>query len=378
MGLTWTFWATPSLLTGLTAWAEAVVVIRTAPERSLNRRLALLLFLEGIVANLGSVSFLIQDPWTAQLFFSVLLAALATLPFQYPAFLAVAVDSPLVRPFRSRTAFGLLALCSAVAAAWLLASPNTFMGELYSPPWATWNFHFRPAGARLAQFLGLASLLGLVAALDGFRRSRPGTAARSRAKWFAIAFGIRDAYTGLTFVLYPVLRPIPVWGDFIYNPGWELALFFYVLLLAYGVLRWQLFDLDLKLKLALKRSTVGAVFGAAFFTGSYVLDRLIPVSGALLGFLVSAAVVLALRPVQRFAEGLADRVMGGVRDTPEYRRARKHQVYRAALEGAVADGVVTDRERDILVRLRQELGISEREAALAERNVRSAHLSPSS
>jgi hypothetical protein len=378
MGLTWTFWATPSLLTGLTAWAEAVVVIRTAPERSLNRRLALLLFLEGIVANLGSVSFLIQDPWTAQLFFSVLLAALATLPFQYPAFLAVAVDSPLVRPFRSRTAFGLLALCSAAAAAWLLASPNTFMGELYSPPWATWNFHFRPAGARLAQFLGLASLLGLVAALDGFRRSRPGTAARSRAKWFAIAFGIRDAYTGLTFVLYPVLRPIPVWGDFIYNPGWELALFFYVLLLAYGVLRWQLFDLDLKLKLALKRSTVGAVFGAAFFTGSYVLDRLIPVSGALLGFLVSAAVVLALRPVQRFAEGLADRVMGGVRDTPEYRRARKHQVYRAALEGAVADGVVTDRERDILVRLRQELGISEREAALAERNVRSAHLSPSS
>lgn len=369
MGLTWTLWRVPAFLAGLTAWAEAVIVARTAPERSLNQRLALLLFLEGTATTLGAVAFMIQDPGTFRVVEAAALAFMATLPFQYPAFLAVAVDSPLVRPFRSRTAFGLLALCSVVAAAWLLASPNTFMGRLYAPSWATWNFHFRPAGERLAQLVGLASLLGLVAALDGYRRSRPGTAARSRAKWFAIAFGIRDAYTGLTFVLYPVLRPIPVWGDLIYNSAWSLALFFYVLLLAYGVLRWQLFDLDLKLKIALKRSTVGAVFGVAFFTGSYLLDQVIPVNGALLGFLVSAGIVLALRPVQRFAEGLANRLMGGVQDTPEYRRARKLQVYRAALEGAVADGVISERERSILRRLQQELGISEREAVRAERDV---------
>jgi len=376
MGLTWTSWALPGLLTGLTAWTEAIVVARTAPERSLNRRLTVLLFLEGCASTLGAVSFLVEDPGTFRLVVSVSLAMLATLPFQYPAFLAVAVESPLVRPFRSRRAYGLLALGSAGSAVWLVASPDTFMGALYSPGSATWNYHFAPAGERLAQVVGLASLLGLAAALDGYRRSRTGTAARSRAKWFAIAFGIRDAYTGLTFLLYPVLRPIPVWGDFMYNSAWQLALFFYVVLLAYGVLRWQLFDLDLKLKIALKRSTVGAVFGIAFFTGSYVLDRILPVNGALLGFLVSAAIVLVLRPVQRFAEGLADRLMGGVRDTPEYLHARKHQVYRAALEGAVADGVISERERSILRRLQQELGISEGEAARAERDVRAAARRP--
>ena len=93
---------------------------------------------------------------------------------------------------------------------------------------------------------------------------------------------------------------------------------------------------------------------------------------------MSAAIVLALKPVQRFAEGVANRLMGGVQDTPEYLRARKHQVYRAALEGAVADGVISVRERSILRRLQQELGISEREAARAERDVRSGRASASS
>jgi hypothetical protein len=371
MGLTWTSWAIPGLLGGLTALTEAVVLIRTALERSLNRRLAALLLMFGSTATLGAVSFMIDRPGIYHAVVAVALAFLAAQPFQYLSFLAVAVETPLVQPFRSRIAFGLLALGSGVGATWLLVAPNMFMGPLYSPTWATWNYHFTSAGSRLAQLLGLVSLFGLVAALDAYRKSRPGTVARSRAKWFAIAFGVRDVYTGLMFVLYPVLRPLSFWGDFIYNSVWQLDGLLFVLLMAYGVLRWQLFDLDLKLKLVLERGTIGAVFGIVFFTGSYVLEEVVPVDGVLLGFLVAAAIALTLRPVQRFAEGLADRLMGGVQDTPEYRQSRKLQVYRAALEGAVADGMITDRERDILARLQRELGISEREATLAEQQVRS-------
>ncbi len=44
-------------------------------------------------------------------------------------------------------------------------------------------------------------------------------------------------------------------------------------------------------------------------------------------------------------------------------KARKLEVYRAALEGALQDGVVTEREQQILARLRRELEISETEDA---------------
>lgn len=357
MGLTWTAWALPGLLTVVLAWTGVVVVLRTAPHRSLNRRLAVLLFLEGLWLGSG-VFYMIEDPGVAYPVGAVAVAAMATLPFQYLSFLGASLRTPLVRPFRSGTAVLLLGLAGAGAALWVLLSPSSFITELYSPSWATWNFRFRPMGQRAAQVLGVAALFGLIAALHAYRNSSPGSAARNRAKWFAIAFGIRDVYVGVANLLYPVVRDTPLWGDFIYNAGQVSVYLVYLLLLTYGVLRTQLFDIDLKVKFALEQSTVGAFFAGAFFAGDYLLQRIIPVEGVVLGFLASAAIALALRPIQRFAEGFANRVMGDVEDTAEYIRARKHTVYRAALEGAVEDGLISDRERAILRRLREQLDIS--------------------
>lgn len=371
MGLRWTTWALPGLLALPVAWAAAVVVFRTASHRELNRRLSCLLLLEGTWLG-GTAFFLVEDPGIALAIGIVAVGAMVALPFQYLSFLGVALDTPLVAPFRSRLAFWFLAAGGLGAAGWVLLSPATFIGELYSPPWATWNFHFRPTGQRAALVVGLVSLFGLVAALHAHRRARAGSAARARARWFAIAFGLRDAYLGTTMVLYGVLRGIPFWGDFIYNTGQHAIYLIFVLLLAYGVLHTQLFDIDLKVKFALKQSTVAAFFAVAFFVGSEVLERFVPVEGVVLGLLVSGGIVLVLRPIQRFAEGLSTRLMGGVRDTPEYRRERKHQVYRAAIEGAIEDGVVSRRERAILSRLREELGLPEAEAVGLEREALAA------
>lgn len=356
-GLTWTPWAVPGILNLLVAWSAAIVLLRTAPRRSLNRRLAFVLFLEGVWLG-GSVFFMIESQHLFLVQAAIAVAAMAALPFQYLSFLGVALDTRLVAPFRSRTAFILLGVASVVAGLAVLLSPSTFMGEPYSPPWATWNFLFRPWGARIAQVHGLASLFGLIAALAAYLKAEPGTTARSRAKWFAIAFGVRDAYNMLTFTLYPTLRPIAFWGDLIYNPGPPIINLAYVALLAYGVLRAQLFDIDLKVKFALKQSTVGAVIAGGFFTGSELLERVVPVESMILGLLVSGVIVLLLRPVQRFAEALANGIMRGVEDTPDYVQSRKHEVYRAALEGAITDGAITQKERDILSRLREQLGLS--------------------
>ena len=90
---------------------------------------------------------------------------------------------------------------------------------------------------------------------------------------------------------------------------------------------------------------------------------MIPVQSTILGLLTAGVIVLLLRPVQRMAETFTNGIMRGVRDTPDYVESRKHQVYQAALEGAIEDGTISERERDILRRLREQLELP---AAVAE------------
>ena len=51
--------------------------------------------------------------------------------------------------------------------------------------------------------------------------------------------------------------------------------------------------------------------------------------------------------------------MRQVEDTPEYRQERKLRVYRGALEGALADGVIRDEEQTALEVLQRQLGLSD-------------------
>lgn len=46
MGLNWSWWAVPSTVTLVVAWTAAIVVLRTRPDRSVNRRLFVVLLLE--------------------------------------------------------------------------------------------------------------------------------------------------------------------------------------------------------------------------------------------------------------------------------------------------------------------------------------------
>jgi len=364
--MTWTPWVLPGLVAGLFAWGAAAVLLRAASGRSLNRRLAAVLLLEGLWM-LSSIFFLVESPAVFMWIAAVGVAAMAALPFQYLSFLGVALHTSLVAPFRRRAAFWGFAAMSATAAGALLLFPRAFLGDLYSPGWATWNFRFTDWGTRLSLVHGGASLFGLLASLAAFRGARRGTVARHQARWFATAFGLRDLVTASLFLSYPMLRPVPFWGDFAYNEANAVANAAYVALLAYGVLHVKLFDLDLKLKFALRQSTIGLIIAAAFFTGSELLEGLVPVQGTLLGLLSAAVIVVLLHPVQRFAEAFASRVMRGVEDTPEYVERQKQQVYRAALEGAFADGRLSERERSILDRLCEELGIAPELAAQLER-----------
>ena len=371
MTFVWTWWGIPGTFAFVAAWCCAVIALRTDPGRILNQRLALILFLEGILAG-GQIGllFYFDNPAIVTALATLGTAAMAALPFQYLSFLAIALRTPLVVPFRSRAAIVLLDLTSTAALVFVVASPDSFISELYKPGWAPWNFRFVEWGQRLVQLQGIVFLFGLVVAATAYFRTRKGSVARNRAKWFVIAFGFRDVYVGIIQILYPFLRPVPVWGDFVYNPGSALAYSVYILLLAYAVLRFQLFAIDLKVKFALQQSTVGALIVGCFMVGSEILEALIPVKGAVLSIIVATLILLLLRPIQRIALRMTNRLMRGVQNTPEYLERRRFDVYRAAWEGIVEDGDVTEEERRVLNRLRDNLEISASDALALEQELR--------
>jgi hypothetical protein len=368
--LNWSWWALPSLVTLVVAWLAAAIVLRTRADRAVNRRLFVVLVLEGLFIGCSSgVVFLAATPQLAFLSGAIATATMVALIPQYLSFLAASLNTPLVEPFRGRYTAVLLALASAAGALLVLGAAREFVSEPYSPSWAVWNYQLEPAGQRASQLHGLAAIFGLVAAISAYFKTPRGSMRRTRAFWFAIAFGIRDAYAGVFQILYPVIRPIEFWGDFLYNPGLGGVYLLYVVLLAYGVLQAQLFDINLRLKFALRQSTVAAVITAAFFVGSELLENIFPVDDLVMGVITAALCVLALRPIRRLAERLANRVMSDVEDTPAYREARKADVYRTALEGIFEDDIVTPKERRVLERLRLQLGIPESEAARLEAEV---------
>jgi hypothetical protein len=370
MNLVWTWWGVPGTFAFVAAWCCAIVALRTDPRRTLNQKLSLILILEGLFAG-GAMGllFFFENPTIVTALVTCGVAAMVALPFQYLSFLAASLHTPLVAPFRSRGATVLLGLASTVAALFVFAKPHLFISELYRPGWAPWNFQNVELGVRGTQLQGIVYLFGLIAAVTAYFRTRKGSVARNRAKWFAIAFGFRDVFAGFIQLLYPYLRPDPFWGDFVYNPGQALAYSGYVLLLAYAVLRFQLFKIDLKVKFVLQQSTVGALIVGGFIVGSEVLESFVPVSGTVLNIIVAVAILIVLRPMQRLALSITDGLMRNVQNTPEYLEVRRLEVYRAALEGAFKDGLITEKERSILDHLRDSLGISQVEAVALEKEI---------
>jgi len=90
------------------------------------------------------------------------------------------------------------------------------------------------------------------------------------------------------------------------------------------------------------------------------------VQSTMLGVVVALVILVLLRPIQRLAQHIAGDIMQGVDETPAYLEARKMEIYRAAVEGTVEDGVITVKERSILERLREKLELSEADAKAVE------------
>ena len=344
-------------------WVSAYILYRVGTIGSASLKLSVLLIVEGIVLvtagfpefalGLSQQFFDSHQRWS---FYTALLHHLSDVVMLalYPVFLAQALDTRMTRPFMDRRIRIALALSSALLVLFVIISDS------------------RVGYTVLYSLMTLLFIYAFVASLQAWHMASE-EIARERAGIFALAFGLRDLCWGLSYSIYiwvmwtetsMYAMPAEAWlGKLVYALGTLLA----IPLIAYGILRTKLFDIDLRIRWTIKQSTVAAVFIAVFYLVSEGADRLLSSElGSIMGLLASALVVFFLVPLQRFAERVAGAAMPNTEKTPEYAMFRKMQVYEAALSEALPDGAISKRERDLLNRLRDSLGISFSDAEAIE------------
>lgn len=356
---------------GLTAiaacWSLSVVLYRVGPPGSAARKLSVLLIIEGFVlitAGFPEYSTgLPAEHWQAFYSTHTWLGTLsgythhisdALMIALYPAFLALTLDTRLTRPFANpRIQWGLLALTVTFAIV-VTATRNPIIVTVF---YLT---------------VTLVFIFAFIAAIHAWRTAKRGVA-RTRAGIFALAFGIRDLLWGVSYAIaawaiWTVTTPFELtdlraFGKLIYGLGTLIA----IPLIAYGVLRAHLFDIDLKVRWTIKQSTLAAIVVTCIFLISETADRFLSAElGSVAGLLAAALVIFFLAPLQRFADRIASSAMPNTQNTPEYAMFRKMQVYEEAILEAQVDGGISDKERALLVRLRDSLGISEADAETIE------------
>lgn len=345
-------------------WSLAVIVFRVSPEGSVGRRLSLLLVVEGTtLVSTGYIDLFLTDAaratgWYPTFFRAeeiVHTAGDCLMLALYPPFLAAALRTRLTAPFEYRgvqIALLIMAVLLSVIVLW---------GSL------------KVGGTFLYVSLVLLFVFALVAALDAWRTADG--VARARAGTFAVAFGVRDVcwsfvYGWATLVLwqgdYAIVDPSAPTVPFLaYALGTLLA----VPLIAYGILKAHLFDIDLKIQWTIRQSTVAAAFVAVFYVVTEGADRLFESEfGTWIGLFASALLMFFLTPLQRLADSVSQAVMPNTADTPEYAAYKKLQVFEAALSDALPGGIST-KERALLNHLRDSLGIAAADAEALERDL---------
>jgi hypothetical protein len=267
---------------------------------------------------------------------------------------------------------------AAAVVALFIARPALFIQGFREPWWDGRMFIVGPFMLATYIFSGLTSVYSLIVAISAFRRAVPGSITRERAKRYAIAFGVNDVFVMLVTTIVPGVYGASHGGDirpieFIYVWAMPLSEVTFVILMTYGILRTQLFDIDLRLLAGLRRGALGAIVLFAFFTASEIAQSLVSEEfGYVIGAVAAAALLFVHKPVEHLAARFSAVVLPGVEPSPAYVAFRKLEVYADAVEAAYEDGELSPADRVILKRLAAKLGVAAHDAAHIEEDTRQA------
>jgi len=376
VGLAWNPWGVPGVVAGVLGIALAWTVYRSASRNRQNRLFALYVALVSMAIGTGQgLRFFATEPAEAMALWKVYVVDMF---LSFPLFLA------FLGTFRSRLSgafrrlpvlVGLSVVYGALAVAVLARGDWLNSGADYAAP-------LRVHIARLDGPLGLVlplsglavSVLGIATSVAAYRTARTRV---ERAKLRALATGL------VLYLACFLLLAVTVVGldrdgraslyrlvlNFYLPP---LGLFLLVVFAAYGILNAQLFDIEFRLRSGVRGGTLAAVFVTVFFVAQEGAQATFGSANPWVGIVAAGALVFALSPLQRFAERVAASALPHVKDTPSYRKTRKRDVYRGAVESLMADGQVSKKERGALLRLQRDLGLSGDEANRLEAEVLAA------
>lgn len=364
------------LIGGAALIALAAFVAATARTRRQNKLLALLFALEGAAQMVWGVhDFLDGEGPIAQRAIQAGVLCVVVSAFLYLAIVR-RLATPLAEPLRSRrslVAVGLVVVGPGAAAVLYM---TLHPGSIHIPS-ATISPGLRPYLATFGITLICTYLYALAVAIAAWRRAPAGTATRKRAGAFALAFGARDVLF-IAAILLNILGSFLLWSqgaNLLSYALWPLSTIVYATLLSYGLLRLQLFDLDLKIKWGISRGTVvGIILVTVFVLAKLVENYLNRTAGFVAGSIVAGSLLFLVPKLNKVGEKVANTALPQVQPTSEYVAFKKLEVYRAAVESALETGNEIDpNERRMLDRLRAKLALAETDAQAIE-----AELLPSS
>ncbi|HUR68339.1 MAG TPA: hypothetical protein VM370_03775 [Candidatus Thermoplasmatota archaeon] len=364
-------WAGVGYAAMLAAWGMTALLLAATPTTRQARILPLLLTLEGIGAAGGFGMMWSTDQAADAYAWQVIGMANALLISGVYLLFVSTLATPLAKPLKSRVAQAIIVLAALLGACYVVLRPGLFVATVVPVWWAPWEAVPGAGWDALFAILGAVSLYAFVATLDARRRTLPGSEARGRATLYIIAFGVRDLLYGILYFTGPLwfqrVQPLSDITVIAFLPG---ATVIFCLLLGYGVLRGQLFDIDLRIRHGIRRGTLAGVFLAVFFVVATVAENYLSSTyGYLAGGAAAGLLLFAVAPLQRVAERVSHAAIPAARVTPEYLAFRKLEVYKAAVESARETGGITPKERAMLARLGVKLGLAEADARAIEGDV---------
>lgn len=301
-----------------------------------------------------------------------------------------APDSPLDSDavslaFQSPAFGGMWLLLVALACRYASAQDGPERKGIVAVTWAVLSFLAVTTGVFLAQVIigvelgpnqlpfatvgiGIEILMVLLVSFMWGRNAIRQTGHTRREAWLVACFGIPAILLGLGYAFATNVEHAP-------NLGLHgLVRLFGVAVLAYAILKQQLFDLDLRIKWGVSRGALVMMFLAVFFVVNQLIEAWAGQAfGSIFGAVAAGLLLFALHPLQKVAERIGSAAMPRVRsDDGAYILRRKRETYRNAVITAWGDGQLTPKDVQMLDQMRRVLGLPDKDILAIEREVAQA------
>ncbi len=337
------------LATGIIAIAMAVIVLFAAPRQRVAQALALVLFVDGagwfgIADGLGGYA---SGPWQDIARFS-----LAASPWLYGWLVVETLDVPATRWACRLTPWPWIIMA--------LAIPLLLVAVLDASP----------LYAFISQFVGIISgphiiiaTWALVAALQHSRQRQD-----RQATAYLAAFALRDIAVVALFSAALVAKS-NAWAANNFEITLlvvKVALLGHLVSVIYGVMSGLVLGLDDQVRTTIQKALVLVAVSAVFLVVTEGAEILIGVDSPLLAILAAGVITMVFQPVQLLAQRLSARLFPGSSSGHDMDHQERLDLYGRQFAIAVMDGRIQSKEREMLDRLREALGLSPDEAGHIE------------